>query len=226
MKPEAHEEARRLRREEGLAITDICKRLGVAKSSVSLWVRDIELTEAQKAAIKVQHYAYDAQTRGAHTNAIKARAIREQYQQEGRAKAREGDLLHQAGCMLYWAEGRKNRHQLTFTNSDPDMLRFYMRFVRKALGVMDEQISIYIHCYTDNDFTIDEIMGYWLNLLSLPTSCLRTPQVNPKPQSSQQRGRKLYYGVCNICVHSTHLVQHVFGAIQEYTGIDKPEWLS
>ncbi len=105
------------------------------------------------------------------------------------------------------------------------MHRFYMRFIRESLGVEDEQISLYIHCYIDNGLSLDEIMHYWLDVLKLPDSCLRTPQVNPKPSSSQQKGRKLYYGVCTVVVHSTHLIQHVFGAIQEYTGIDKPEWL-
>jgi len=35
----------------------------------------------------------------------------------------------------------------------------------------------------------------------------------------------LLYGTCEIAIHETRLVQQVFGAIQEYTGIDKPEWL-
>ncbi len=51
MRKEMREEARRLRSEQGMAITDICKRLGVAKSSVSVWVRDIVLNEEQKEAL-------------------------------------------------------------------------------------------------------------------------------------------------------------------------------
>lgn len=47
-------------------------------------------------------------------------------------------------------------------------------------------------------------------------------KVNKQPTSSQQKGRKLPYGVCEVSVQSTKAVQHVFGAIQEYSGIDKP----
>ncbi len=33
------------------------------------------------------------------------------------------------------------------------------------------------------------------------------------------------YGVCTILVFRVRHIQHVFGAIQKYIGIDKPEWL-
>lgn len=146
MKPDKREEARQLRREEGLAITEICKILGVAKSSVSLWVRDIELSDGQKAELHRKHYAYRAQLKGSHTNAIKARALREQYQQEGRAKAREQDPLHIAGCMLYWGEGAKARNVLHLGNADTDLVKFYTKFLIQSLGVGIDDIALRIYC--------------------------------------------------------------------------------
>ena len=133
MKPEQREAARRLRREEGLSINEICRRLGVAKSSVSVWVRDIELTPEQKVVLEQQHYAYRAQVEGGATNARKFRELRRRYQEEGRVKAREADSLHLAGCMLYWAEGRKNKNSLALINSDVDMLKFFAKFLREVL---------------------------------------------------------------------------------------------
>jgi transcriptional regulator with XRE-family HTH domain len=41
MKTEKRNQARTLRRERGCSIEEIASRLGVARSSVSLWVRDI-----------------------------------------------------------------------------------------------------------------------------------------------------------------------------------------
>src|SRR5436190_1604291 len=46
MKTREREEARRLRREEGRSIREIEELLGVARSTASLWVRDIPLTVA------------------------------------------------------------------------------------------------------------------------------------------------------------------------------------
>ena len=91
-----------------MAITAIARRLGVSKGSVSVWVRDIALTEAQQTALRAHYTHYENQHRGSRAVAAKYRALRQTYQAEGRHKAREGDPLHLAGCMLYWAEGRQN----------------------------------------------------------------------------------------------------------------------
>jgi hypothetical protein len=49
-KPEKQKQARVLR-QQGLSIRAITKQLGVAKSSVVLWVKEIELTDEQKEAL-------------------------------------------------------------------------------------------------------------------------------------------------------------------------------
>ena len=64
VKSEARIEARRLRAEAGLPISAISSRLGVAKSSVSRWVRDVELTAEQHAALRLANPLYNAQLRG------------------------------------------------------------------------------------------------------------------------------------------------------------------
>ena len=225
MLPDKRTEARRLRQELGLSINQICKQIGAAKSSVSVWVRDIQLTPEQKAELERQHYAYRAQVNGGATNARKFRDLRRQYQEEGRIKARERDPLHIAGCMLYWAEGRKNKNSLALTNSDPDMLQFFTQFLVNSLQIDRSLIRIYINCYINNGISAVDIEHYWLNLLELPPENLRKTIINNQPKSSQQKGRKLMYGVCSVFVSNTRLVQHIFGAIQEYAGIDKPEWL-
>jgi len=51
MKTRHREEARRMRHLEGRSIKEIARLLEVSRSSVSLWVRDIELTPAQHAAL-------------------------------------------------------------------------------------------------------------------------------------------------------------------------------
>jgi len=49
---------------------------------------------------------------------------------------------------------------------------------------------------------------------------------NHMPTSSSGRARnKLPYGVCTLRVHSTWMLQHIYGAIQEYAGFDEPTWL-
>jgi hypothetical protein len=132
-----------------------------------------------------------------------------------------------AGCMLYWAEGAKQRNHLTIANSDVAMLQFFMRFLRESLGVRGVDCRIRLNVYTNNGLPLKEIERHWLRALELPTSCLRGHSLNHYPTSSSgKRRRKLPYGICSLTVaRSTHLVQHIFGAIQEYAGFDEPPWL-
>jgi hypothetical protein len=129
--------------------------------------------------------------------------------------------------MLYWAEGAKSRNQVHFANSDPNMVRFFWEFMRDQLGVRADDITVRLNVYTTNGLTLREIEGYWLGTLDLPRTCLRGHTLNHAPTSSSGRKRnRLPYGVCSLRVlRSTHLVQHIYGAIQEYAGFDEPGWL-
>jgi transcriptional regulator with XRE-family HTH domain len=219
------DQARLLRQEQGLSIIEIAEKIGVAKSSVSTWVRDIVLSQAHEEALRWNNKRFEAQKIGSQANVIKHRALREQYQEEGRIKARENNLLHSQGCMLYWAEGSKARQALNFTNSDTEMMVFFIKFLRQALCVPEEKITFRVQCYLGNGLSIEEIESYWLNSLMMSSSQARKSTVNNQPVSSQQKGRKLIYGVAHLSVSSTRYIQHIYGAIQEYTGMHKPEWL-
>src|SRR6476469_5582310 len=110
MKVKEREEARRLRREEGMSMKAIARELGVSVGSVSLWTRDIELTEEQIDLLTSRNGRFGAQARGHRQRSENARIKRLRAQMEGRMMARRGDPLHRAGCMLYWGEGSKARN--------------------------------------------------------------------------------------------------------------------
>lgn len=219
MKSEQRNKARELR-SQGLSVRQITKELGVSQSSVSVWVRDIELTPEQIGILKSQNAIYDRQHKGAKIRADMARAKRLQFQQEGKEKAKEGDLLHQAGCMLYWAEGNKHKNTCGLVNSDAHLLKLFIQFLRECFLLNESQFIITINCYTNNGLTKEEIENYWLNELQLDRSALRKGQENNRPRSVTNaiRHNKLPYGMCAIIVHSQAIVQHIYGAIQEYAG--------
>ena len=43
--------------------------------------------------------------------------------------------------------------------------------------------------------------------------------------SQKKRRNKLPYGTCRLCVYSTEITQRLYGAIQEYGGFEREEWL-
>ena len=128
--------------------------------------------------------------------------------------------------MLYWAEGSRSRNQLRFTNSDPEMVRFFVRFLRRCFGVAADEISVTCNLFADHAEHQEEIEQFWLNIVGVRRTSLCRSTVNAYSKYSQKkRQNKLPYGTCRVVLSRTHVTQHIYGAIQEYGGFDRPEWL-
>jgi hypothetical protein len=131
-----------------------------------------------------------------------------------------------AGCMLYWAEGSKMRNSLQFCNSDPEMVRFFVGFLRRYFDLEDEQIRLTCYLYPDHERQQRAIETYWLDTTGLTQASLCRSVVNRISRSSKKkRFRSLSYGTCRIVVNRTAVVQSVWGSIQEYAGFRRDAWL-
>ena len=225
MKTREREEARRLRR-LGWSVREIERHLRVSRSSVSLWVRDVQLTDEQIADLHRRSATSPGQLAGAASNAALGRVRRCAYQAEGRSLARTANDLHLTGCMLYWAEGDKSRGAVRLANSDPEILRLFCRFLRECYAAPVERLSITCNLFADHIERRREIEDFWLVALDLPRTCLRPSVVNVYSKYSQKKRRnKLPYGTCKLVYNDTRTMQSIYGAIQEYAGFDRPEWL-
>jgi hypothetical protein len=217
------EQARNLRA-LGWSVKEIERELRVARSSVSVWVRHVELSpEARNRLIERTRLG---PVIAAERKAARARDARQGHQDEGRRFARERGPEYRGGCMLYWAEGAKSRNQAAVANADPDLLALFVAFLRSEFGVPAERITIRCNLFADHVSRQREVEQFWLDRLGLPDSSLRKSHVNVYSKYSQKkRTNKLPYGTCTVCVNSTRIVQTIYGSIQEYGGFERPEWL-
>jgi hypothetical protein len=210
-------------RKQGWSIKKIASHVNVAKSSVSVWVRDIALTEEQK--LGLEQNVRKGVLKSIQTKIKNCREIRNKYQSEGKEHAKNLNPLHLAGCMLYWAEGGKDKNTVAFSNSDINMVRFFKRFMDGCYELAPEDYRIHCNFYTDIH-TQEDVEQYWLQQLDLPRSCLRKSTVNYHSRYSQNKKKaKSEYGVCKLVVHKTKIVQHIFGAIQGYAAFEDKKWL-
>jgi AcrR family transcriptional regulator len=216
--------ARRLRAEAGWSIKQIAAELGVSPASVSRWVGDVPLRPDQEAALLLRDPVRGGRAVGRRRRAERARELRREAQEHGRRLAREPTPLFVLGCALYWAEGSKGRNQLSFSNSDPDMLRLFLRFLQECHGIEAEDVRLNVHCHLGNGLSVDDIERYWLTTLELPIACLRTTHVVAPSPAESKRG-KPPYGTVRLRVSSTRVTQAIFGAIQELGGFDRAAWL-
>jgi hypothetical protein len=225
MKTREREQARALRR-RGRSVKEIARLVGVSPSSVSNWVRDVPLSEEQATALIARMSDCDGRRAATKARVTLWRERRRAYQAEGRARARREDVLHAAGCMLFWAEGSRSRNTVQFTNSDPAMVSFFVRFLREQYRVPDDAFRLACNLFADHAERQHAIEQSWLDATRLPRSSLGKTTVNVySKHSKKKRLNKLPYGTCRVTVYSTEIVQSIYGSIQEYGGFERPEWL-
>jgi transcriptional regulator with XRE-family HTH domain len=216
-------------RTEGYSIREISSELGVSKSSVSRWVREICLTDEQIITLQRKNPAnggcYDRNKAGQSTSATWGKR-RKLYQDEGRLMTKNRDVDFIAGCMLYWAEGKKSRNTVCLVNTDCEMIKVFVTFLRKWFDVKDDEFSLSVQWYSSSGNTTEIIQKYWANELGLPMSCMRKFQLDSISKYSQKKkGNKHPFGTCSIQVNRTDIVQKIYGAIQEYGKFLNEKWL-
>ena len=132
MKLAKQNEARRLRA-QGASVRQIALALGVSKSSVSRWVRGIELSDAQEC--RLWENCREGQRKGLK-NARKAK--KEQAEQRRAVYRDDGfqlaasDEAFRIICSIYWGEGTKSKNVFEVTNGDISMLLVVGRWLVTA----------------------------------------------------------------------------------------------
>jgi hypothetical protein len=120
--------------------------------------------------------------------------------------------LHIKGCFLYWGEGDKARNCCNLVNTDPNLLRVFVTFIKHYFPNNDLKIEIF--SYMNNNLSKDEIESFWTETLVVKN--IRRFVKYDVPRGKE--GKHTHpYGMCKVIVcKSTNVVQHIFGAIQHY----------
>lgn len=199
-------------RKSGVSIKEIQKRLGVSRSSVSLWVRDIKLTKEQ-----LKKLYLNKRTGGlkgsiiAAMNKIKAREeltqrlLKEGIKEIGSLSKRDKFIT---GVAMYFAEGDKGDKNVSFSNSDPRAIKFMVDWLRNFCEVPEKKfrISLYIH---DN---LDErkAKNFWTKLTKISLSQFRKSYI-VKNNPRRLRKVKHIFGVLRVTVSNVNLGRKIKG---------------
>lgn len=205
-------------RSTGLGIKTIAKKLGVSTSSVSLWCRDIVLTPEQIQVLERRAHdplygrrlAYTQGLRDAKNKKI-VLLLEEGKREIGSLTKRE---LFVAGVALYWAEGFKKDNLVGFSNSSPEMVMMFMKWLRLC-GITKQKLKFRVgvnEAYRDK---VEEIGRYWKNTLGVKTSQFQKPFFQKVRWKKSYDNPSTYYGVLRIRVaKSTDFLRKIHGWIE------------
>lgn len=213
MKSEERKQARNLRR-RGWSMNEIASKLDVAKSTVSYWVRDVNITPSQK-----QHLSQKGHTRSLIEKRRSTRLHREDKKRalaKNRARKEVPPLTKQdlflIGSALYWAEGRKtNRGIVSISNGDPRLIQISMRFFSQICEVPKHRFRGHIHIHPHLD--PEKAKRYWAKMSGIPEHQFYKTYNKPNI-SSKNKKDTLPYGTLSIIVCDTQLFLRIQGWIE------------
>ena len=195
-------------RGKGKSLKKIAKRLGVSVSIVSLWCRNVELTETQKEKIllkrkvKVRHLRYLAKQ--SHLEKV-SRVNRLFKQSKAEIKKLNEQEFFLTGLALYWAEGFKTLKEgrLGFCNTDPAMIKFMIKWFKRALKIKKEEFILRAEFNESHKSRTEEIESYWSRLTGIPLTQFNKPFYQHSAWLRDYSNRGSYFGVLRIRVRKS-----------------------
>ena len=210
-------------RKYGRSISDIASALSVSKSTVSVWCRDIALSEEAianiaksgnaKATIALMRYSEEKRTQRqlAELKSAKKGACR--------LSSLSDRDIYCIGLGLYWGEGYKTGSQeFGFTNSDPRMILFYMRWLNVVFGIKKMDVILRISINQTHKHRIKEVEAYWSKLLDIPHSQFTKTSLIKSTSKKVYKNEQVHMGTLRIKVRKgTSLRREILGAIAHIT---------
>ena len=146
-------------------MAEIATQLGVSKSSVSLWTRDIEFAPRPRRSGR-----YGARSRV--PNALQRRKLAEIERLDAEGVARIGILDEQAflaaGTALYAGEGTKRDGVVKFANSDPRMIALFCTWLRHFFNVDETRLRARLYLHEGLD--LGAAVSFWAEVTRIPPS--------------------------------------------------------
>jgi hypothetical protein len=201
------QQARQLRR-TGLPLAEIATRLSVSKSSVSLWVREVEFIPLPR----------PPRGRRRDPNALQRRKRAEIDRLVGEGRARIGRLSEReflvAGVALYAGEGAKRDGAVKFANSDPRMIAFYCAWLRRFFEIDEKRLRVRLYLHAGLD--LGASVAYWSELTSIPPSQFQKPyRAVPDPSI---RHTKHVHGCVSIDYSCSATHRSIMGLVRALLG--------
>jgi transcriptional regulator with XRE-family HTH domain len=219
----AEQERARDLRAEGWTYAEICAELGVARSSVSLWVRDVavdpELLEGRRRARwEAGNLAVTKRPSRLHLEKL---AEIERCREEAAVwlgTMSERDLFV-AGIALYAGEGTKGPSKgIGFANTDPAMVAMFLAWLRRFFEVDESRLRLRLYLHQGLD--LDAANEFWAAVTGIPVHQFHAPyRAEADPSIRHAKHPMGCVGIVYCCSRSHRMVLGLVEALLSPTQI-------
>ena len=205
---------------EGRSIGDIARIVDVAKSTVSLWCRDIELTSQQieKLEENKRMGGYAGRLKGAKIQYD--RRIRRTREFENRGKNLLGILgkrdVLSIGLGLYWGEGTTYGRNAAFTNSDPFIVKFILKWFKQLFSFDNDRFKFYKLINEIHKNRVEEVRKYWKKITQMPEESFGKTTLIKVKNKKAYNNFSVHYGTLRINIKRPVEIHHqIIGMLKE-----------
>jgi hypothetical protein len=193
-KVEQQQKARALRR-QGRTLKDIADTLGVSKSSVSLWVRDLGIGPLPRRP---------GAARRPHPQRLAKLAQIEACDAAGSARigTLSADAFLASGAALYAGEGSKRDGKVTFANTDPAMIGFFCAWLRRFFAIDESRLRVRVYLHQGLDIESPEV--FWSEVTKIPRAQFNRPYRAIADPSIRNTKHKCGCAYVDYCCSRTH----------------------
>jgi transcriptional regulator with XRE-family HTH domain len=200
-------EQRRARelRAQAWTLQDIATELGVSKSSVSLWVRDVDFVPNPP-----------RRSRARRPSSLHTRKLAEIERCKHEGVARLGQLSEREflvlGAALYAGEGFKGGHAVGIANTDPRILVSFVTWLRRFFDVDETRLRVRLYLHDGLDLEAAEV--YWSELLVIPREQFQRPY-RAHADATRRRAKHVFGcpAITYSCTFTQRRVMGLVGAI-------------
>lgn len=172
-------------------------------STLSAWLRDIPLNDAQRNRLRRRPLDAIRMTSRANHERRLAREAHIKRTTAAQIGPLSGRDLFIAGVVAYAAEGSKQKpwqtsRTVSLTNSDPRMIRLFLRWLT-LLGVEPSCLAFRVSIHQDAD--VEAALRYWSGVVGIPPDLFqRTTLKKGNPKTPRRNTGPGYYGCLVVSV--------------------------
>ena len=188
-------------RKKGFSIGKIERHLGIPRSTLSGWLRDVELSKKQKEKL-TQNW------KKALVKARKKAVLWHNAQKEKRLKSAKEQALKTVGAIdindkkiielalaiLYIGEGTKSKVETAMGSSDPLILKFFLATLKAIYNLDLKKVKCQLNLRADQN--PEKMKRFWSKELSIPID--NFGYVNRDKRTVGSKTYPHYKGVCYI----------------------------
>lgn len=208
-------------RKKGLSYSEIKQQVPVSKDTLSRWCRDVILSvpQMEKLRRKKLKGAEKGRIIGAKKLQLgrirRTRRLLEKGKREIGALARRDRFI--AGIALYLGDGLKGDREAGFSNSNPEIIKFMMKWFREFCKLPEDRFrgQIWIH---EN---LNELRArkYWSKVTGIPLDQFQKSYIAENKLESRKIRKQLHKnGVFAIRVSSVEVQRKILGWIAGVLG--------